>query len=225
MDKISKRILTTCVYCGTGCNLYLHVENDRIIGATPCESHPVSQGKLCIKGWKIHEFIQHPERLKKPLIKKKGAFVEVTWDEALDFVAEKFKEIKETHGPKALACLSSAKCTNEENYVMQKFARAVLNTNNVDHCARLCHAPTVAGLATAFGSGAMTNSIHDIGDAACILAIGSDTCSTHPVIGLEIIRAVRQEGKLIVANPREIGLVRLANLWLRQRPGTDVALL
>src|SRR4030066_1950880 len=165
MEKKSKRILTTCVYCGVGCNLYLHVENDRIIGTTPVESHPVSQGKLCIKGWKTHEFIQHPERLKKPLIKKDGAFAEVSWEEALDFVAKKFKEVKEKYGSKALGCLSSAKCTNEENYLMQKFARAVLNTNNVDHCARLCHASTVAGLAAAFGRGARTNPITGILEA------------------------------------------------------------
>ena len=222
MEKKSKRILTTCVYCGVGCNLYLHVENDRITGATPCESHPVSQGKLCIKGWKTHEFIQHPERLKKPLIKKNGAFVEVSWDEALDYVAEKFKEIKETHGPKALACLSSAKCTNEENYVMQKFARAVLNTNNVDHCARLCHASTVAGLAAAFGSGAMTNSINELLDAKVILVTGSNTTEQHPIIGGKILQAKEKGAKLIVVDPREIQLAKFADIHLRQLSGTDV---
>ncbi|HEX9862651.1 MAG TPA: formate dehydrogenase subunit alpha [Candidatus Bathyarchaeia archaeon] len=222
MGKNSRRILTTCVYCGTGCNLYLHVENDRIIGTTPCESHPVSQGKLCIKGWKTHEFIQHPERLKKPLIKKDGKFVEVSWEEALDFVAAKFKEVKEKYGSKALGCLSSAKCTNEENYLMQKFARAVLNTNNVDHCARLCHASTVAGLAAAFGSGAMTNSINEILDAKVILVTGSNTTEQHPIIGGKILQAKEKGAKLIVVDPREIQLAKFADVHLRQMSGTDV---
>ncbi|GAI34391.1 unnamed protein product, partial [marine sediment metagenome] len=109
--------------------------------------------------------------------------------------------------------------------VMQKFARAVLGTNNVDHCARLCHAPTVAGLVQSFGSGAMTNSIKEVGNAACILAIGTNTTEDHPVIGLEVKRAVDKGAKLIVANPREIDLCRFASLWLRHNPGTDVALL
>ncbi|HLN44752.1 MAG TPA: formate dehydrogenase subunit alpha [Candidatus Sulfotelmatobacter sp.] len=222
MDKKSKRVLTTCVYCGTGCNLYLHVDNGRIVGATPVESHPVSQGKLCIKGWKTHEFIQHPERLKKPLIKKNGQLVEVCWDEALDYVAHKFKEIKEAHGSKAMACLSSAKCTNEENYVMQKFARAVLKTNNVDHCARLCHASTVAGLAAAFGSGAMTNSINELLDSKVILITGSNTTEQHPIIGGKILKAKEKGAKLIVVDPRETQLAKFADVHLRQLSGTDV---
>jgi len=217
-----KRVLTTCVYCGTGCNLYLHVENGKIVGATPCESHPVSQGKLCIKGWKIHEFIQRPDRLTKPLIKKDGKFVEASWDEALDLVATKFKETKEKYGSKALGCLSSAKCTNEENYVMQKFARAVLNTNSVDHCARLCHASTVAGLAASFGSGAMTNSIEELLDSKVILVTGSNTTEQHPIIGGKILKAKEKGAKIIVVDPREIHLAKFADVHLRQLSGTDV---
>ena len=222
MEAKSKRVLTTCVYCGTGCNLYLHVEDGKIVGATPCDSHPVSQGKLCIKGWKIHEFIQRPDRLTKPLIKKDGKFVEASWDEALDLVATKFKETKEKYGPKALGCLSSAKCTNEENYVMQKFARAVLNTNSVDHCARLCHASTVAGLAASFGSGAMTNSIDELLDSKAILVTGSNTTEQHPIIGGKILRAKEKGAKLIVVDPREIQLAKFADVHLRQLSGTDV---
>jgi formate dehydrogenase alpha subunit len=217
-----KKVLTTCVYCGTGCNLYLHVEGDKIVGVTPCEAHPVSQGKLCIKGWKAHEFIQHPDRLTKPLIKKDGKFLEANWDEALDYVAKKFKEIKETYGPKALGCLSSAKCTNEENYVMQKFSRAVFNTNSVDHCARLCHASTVAGLAASFGSGAMTNSINEIVDPKAILVTGSNTTEQHPIIGGKILKAKEKGAKLIVVDPREIQLAKFADVHLRQLSGTDV---
>jgi formate dehydrogenase alpha subunit len=222
MENKSKRILTTCVYCGVGCNLYLHVENDRIIGVTPCESHPVSQGKLCIKGWKTHEFIQHPERLKKPLIRNNGKLVEASWDEALDLVSNKFKEIKEEYGSGALSCFASAKCTNEENYAMQKFARAVLKTNNVDHCARLCHSSTVAGLAAAFGSGAMTNSINELLDAKVILVTGSNTTEQHPIIGGKILQAKVNGAKLIVVDPRETQLAKFADIHLRQISGTDV---
>ena len=124
-----------------------------------------------------------------------------------------------------MAVIASAKCTNEENYIAQKFARAVLGTNNVDHCARLCHAPSVAGLAQSFGSGAMTNSINEIRNAGCILAIGTNTTEAHPIIGLEVKKAVSNGAKLIVANPREIDLVRFSHIWLRHNPGSDVALL
>lgn len=132
-----KTVLTTCPYCGCGCNFYLEVLDDEIKGVIPCKSGPVNQGKLCIKGWNAHEFVQSPKRLKTPLIKKGGEFVESTWDEALDFVASKLNEIKEKHGPDSIAFLSSAKVTNEENYLIQKFVRAGIGTNNVDHCARL----------------------------------------------------------------------------------------
>ena len=216
------KVLTTCVYCGTGCNLYFHVKNGKILGVSPCDSHPVSQGKLCIKGWKAHEFIQHPDRLKKPLIKKVGKFVEADWNEALDYVAEKFKQIKDTYGSKALGCLSSAKCTNEENYLMQKFARAVFKTNNVDHCARLCHASTVAGLTASFGSGAMTNSINELLDSKAILLTGSNTTEQHPIIAGKIIRAKERGAKLIVVDPRKIQLTKIADIHLRQVSGTDV---
>ena len=132
-----KNVLTTCPYCGAGCNYYLQVLNDDIIGILPCQSHPVSQGKLCIKGWTANEFIASNSRLTKPLMKRDGKFVEVSWDEALDGIAKKLREYKEKDGPDSLAVLSSAKCTNEENYLLMKFTRAVLGTNNIDHCARL----------------------------------------------------------------------------------------
>ncbi|GAH70280.1 unnamed protein product, partial [marine sediment metagenome] len=177
---------------------------------------------LCVKGrFGIIEFVHHRDRLETPLIKRDGDFVEASWDEALELVASRLGSYQADE----LAVISSAKCTNEDNYVAQKFARAVLGTNNVDHCARLCHAPTVAGLVQSFGSGAMTNSISEIGDASCILAIGTNTTEAHPIIGLEVKRAVGKGAKLIVANPREIDLVRFAHLWLQHRPGSDVALL
>ncbi|MFX0063284.1 MAG: formate dehydrogenase subunit alpha [Candidatus Hermodarchaeota archaeon] len=220
-----KEILTTCVYCGVGCNMYLQVDNNRVVGVTPVKNHPVSQGKLCIKGYRMSEFVHHPDRLIKPLIRdnKKDPFREASWDEALDLVAKKLVEIKNKNGPGGLGFFSSAKLTNEENYVMQKLSRAVFKTNNVDHCARLCHASTVVGLAKSFGSGAMTNSINEVLDADCILISGSNTTEQHPVMGAKIYEAVQNGAKLIVVDCRTIQLAEYANYHLKQRPGTDVA--
>ncbi|MCK4324811.1 MAG: molybdopterin-dependent oxidoreductase, partial [Armatimonadetes bacterium] len=170
-------------------------------------------------------FIDHEERLTRPLIRRNGKLTPVSWDEALDFVAERLTQIKQDFGPDAIGGLSSAKCTNEENYIMQKFMRAVIGTNNVDHCARLCHASTVAGLAKAFGSGAMTNSIDDLDQANAIFVIGSNTTECHPVIGAALKRAAQRGVPLIVADPRAIELTQFAAVHLRQKHGTDVALI
>ncbi len=227
-----KRVKTTCVYCGTGCQIYLIVDDKgKIVDTRPVMPPEFSpgNGKLCIKGWNVHEFVQHPDRLTDPMIRKNGKLEKVTWDEAIKYVADNFKKIMAEHpgDKRVLGCFSSAKCTNEENYAMQKFARTVFKTNNVDHCARLCHASTVAGLAASFGSGAMTNSIDEIADAEIILIIGSNTTEQHPLIGRRILEAQRKGGKLIVADPRSIPLGELAEerggLVLHQRPGTDVA--
>lgn len=137
MKMHSDMTLTTCPFCGTGCNFYLQVQDEEIVDVLPCRSHPVSQGKLCVLGRNAHEFVQKPDRLKKPLIKKDGRFVEVSWQEAYRRVAEGLAGIKDVHGPDALGVLSSAKCTNEENYLFMKFTRGLLGTNNIDHCARL----------------------------------------------------------------------------------------
>ena len=216
---------TTCVYCGVGCGLRLGVRAGRIVRVRGQADHVVNRGSLCVKGRFGLDFVGAADRLRTPLIKRNGAFEEATWDEALDLVARRFMEIRRAHGPDALAGLSSAKCTNEENYLFQKLVRTAFATNNVDHCARLCHASTVAGLARAFGSGAMTNSIDELEHADCILVTGSNTTEAHPVIAMRIKWAVRRHGaKLIVADPRAIDLVRFADLHLRQRSGTDVAL-
>ncbi len=130
-------ILTTCVYCGCGCGVYLHEENGRVTGATPSRNHPVSRNNLCIKGWHLHEFIHDYTRLSEPLMRKNGKLVSVSWDEALDFTARELGRIRDATGSDSIGVLSSAKCTNEENYLLQKFTRAVLKTNNIDHCARL----------------------------------------------------------------------------------------
>ena len=132
-----RTVLTTCTYCGCGCGFYLEVLDGQVIDTIPCKTNPVSQGKLCIKGWNVHEFIQSPKRLTAPLVRKNGELVEVSWDEALDYTVSKLKSIKASDGGDAIAFLTSAKVTNEENYLLQKFARAAVGTNSVDHCARL----------------------------------------------------------------------------------------
>jgi len=220
---VDRRVVTTCPYCGVGCQLELWIKDNKIVKVKGADKIP-NYGKTCVKGRFGLDFVNREDRLKKPLIRKEGKFVEVEWDEALNYVAKKLKEIKEKYGPDAIAGLASAKCTNEENFVFQKFMRAVIGTNNVDHCARLCHASTVAGLARAFGSGAMTNSIEELEYADVILVTGSNTTETHPVIATLIKRAVLfHRAKLIVVDPRKIDLVKYATLWLQQKNGTDVA--
>ncbi len=224
---IDKRVVTSCPYCGVGCMLEMAIKDNKIVAVNGADQLP-NHGSTCVKGRFGLDFVARENRLTKPLIRKNGEFVESSWDEALDLVAARFKETLATHGPSAFAGLSSAKVTNEENFVFQKFMRAVIGTNNVDHCARLCHASTVAGLATVFGSGAMTNPISDFEKADVILITGSNTTETHPVIATRIKRAVLFHGtKLIIVDPRRIDLVPFAEkhggLWLQQKNGSDVA--
>ena len=214
---------TICPYCGVGCRIEVEKKGNEIIRINGADG-PANDGRLCVKGRFGYEYQMNDSRLTTPLIKENGAFREASWDEALDLIADKFTGIKNKYGSGAFAGLASARCTNEDNYVFQKFMRAALGTNNVDHCARLCHASTVAGLARAFGSGAMTNSIKEFEHADCILVTGSNTTETHPVIATYIKNAVQKHGaKLIVVDPRRIDLVKYATLWLRQQNGTDVA--
>ncbi|MDD3655643.1 MAG: formate dehydrogenase subunit alpha [Atribacterota bacterium] len=220
-----EKVHTTCNYCGCGCGFDLNIKDGKVVKVTSNPDSVVNGINLCVKGRFGNDYIHREDRLKTPLIRKNGKLEPASWDEALQLISDKFQEIKEESGKDSLAVLSSAKCTNEENYLLMKFARAVLGTNNVDHCARLCHSATVAGLAQTFGSGAMTNSITEIAHASVIYLTGSNTTENHPIIALEIKKAVTKNGaKLIVADPREIELVKYATLWLRHRPGTDVAL-
>jgi formate dehydrogenase alpha subunit len=196
-----------------------------ITGVLPCKTDEVSEGKPCIKGRNAAGFINHPDRLKSPLVKRNGKFEPISWDEALNIVTKQLGEKKQKYGADSVGVLASAKCTNEENFVLMKFARAVIGTNNVDHCARLCHASTVVGLAKAFGSGAMTNSIPEVEGSDCIFVIGSNTIEQHPLIGSRVLRAKEKGAKLIVADPRRTPLVEFADVYLQHRPGTDVCLL
>ena len=218
--KPEEFVTTTCPFCGVGCVMEIGVQDGHIAQIRGKRGETPNNGQLCVKGRFGLDFVESPERLKTPLIRKDGKLVPATWEEAMDLIVERFSRSKGDR----FALLSSAKCTNEENYLAQKFSRLVMETNNVDHCARLCHASTVAALATAFGSGAMTNSIEELKDPGCILIIGSNTTEQHPVIALKIKEAKKRGAKIIVANPRWIELCKIADVWLRQEPGTDVPL-
>jgi len=226
--KDLEKVRTTCPYCGVGCQMDLNVNRrtNRIVKVTSPVGVAPNDGNLCVKGSFGMDFVEDERRLTKPLIRRNGAFEEATWDEALTLVADRLGAIKQESGPDSIAGFSSAKCTNEENFLFQKLMRACIGTNNVDHCARLCHASTVAGLARAFGSGAMTNSIDELRRAGCIFVIGSNTTEAHPVIGLAIKDAAVNNGaKLVIADPRRIDLADYADLHISQVPGTDVALI
>ncbi len=217
-------VRTTCPYCGVGCQMNLHIQNDVIYRVTaPFDSAP-NYGNLCVKGRFGLDFTTHPRRLTRPLIKENGVFREASWEEALTLVSQKLSQIVRESGGDSIATYACAKATNEDNYVFQKWVRAVMKTNNVDHCARLCHAGSVTGLQLAIGSSAMSNSIAEMEHLDTFIVTGSNTTETHPVISLFLKKAVRQNGaKLIVIDPRRIELVDFATLWLRQKPGTDVA--
>ena len=204
---------------------YLVSDGGRLVAVEASVKHPVSLGQLCVKGWNAFSFVNHPDRLTTPQIRRNGKRVDASWDEALGLVAAKLKAIQDRHGRDSIAFFSSAKTSNEENYLMMKLARAVFKTNNVDHCARLCHSSTVAGLAECFGSGAMTNSIACMEQADCFLVTGSNTTEQHPLIGTRILNRVREGAKLIVADNRRIRLSLFADLHIRCRNGTDVAFL
>lgn len=214
-----------CAYCGCGCELTLHIDKEnRVLGASTKPGQGLNKGNTCIKGRFGNDFITHPDRLKTPLIKKKGKFEEATWDKAIDLIAKKFSKIRTEHGPDSIAVFGSAKCTVEENYIIQKFARAAIGTNNVDHCARLCHAPSVVALVKSFGDGAATGSMSDIENASAIFITGSNTTEAHPIIGLAVKNAVNNGAAVVVADPRKIPVVKHSQIWLRQRPGTDILL-
>jgi formate dehydrogenase major subunit len=215
---------TTCPYCGCGCGFNLVSVDGKLAGVEPWKRNPVNEGKLCPKGNFSYEFVHREDRLTTPLIKENGKFKEATWDEALDLVASKLNEIKSVD-PESLAFLSSARCTNEENYLMQKLVRTVIGTHNIDHCARLCHGPTVAGLAQTFGSGAMTNHLKSIQFADVIFIIGSNTLEQHPLMWRRVLKAKANGAKLIVADPRFTPSAKKADLYIPFKSGTDVALM
>ncbi len=216
---------SVCPFCGTGCGIGIRTDADRVIGVEPLSKHPVSKGRLCSKGWSSAFGVGTEDRITHPLIKENGSFRRASWDEALDHIHEQFSYYRETHGPQSVGMISCARATNEDNYAIQKFARAVLTTNNIDHCARICHSPSVAGLAQTLGSGAMTNSIGDISRSDVVVVFGCDPTESHSIIGSEIIKAKERGALLLVVDPRRTRLAEMADVHLQLRLGTNVALL
>jgi len=217
---------TICTYCGVGCNLDISTSNGEILSIQAPYDAEVNQGHTCLKGRYAFKFYDHPERLNSPMIRRNGTFEKVSWDEVYTYIAEKLSYYKETFGPDSMAGISSSRCTNEENYLMQKFYRAVINTNNIDGCARVCHSPTALGMQRTYGTGAATNSIDDLKDTNCIMVIGANPTDAHPVTGAKLKQfAMKSDNVTIVIDPRRIELARYATHHIALRPGTNVAVL
>lgn len=221
-DKV---VRTVCTYCGVGCNLNVSVLDGKVKSIQAPYDAEVNQGHTCLKGRFAFSFYNHPERLTSPLVRKNGVLEPVSWEEAYDYIAEKLTAIVQKYGPDAVSGISSARCTNEENYLMQKFIRAVIGTNNIDCCARVCHSPTALGMQRAFGTGAATNSIVDIKYTDCIMVIGANPTDAHPVTGAKLKQFAMKGKPTIVIDPRRTELARYATYHLQLRPGTNVALL
>ncbi|MEO3773097.1 formate dehydrogenase subunit alpha [Micromonospora sp. B9E7] len=226
LRPITRTTDTTCGYCGVGCGLRVHVRDERIAAITPVHGAPVNRGHACVKGRFAHAFTRSSDRLTTPLMRRAGRnspLEPATWEEALTAVALRLTAIRDLHGPDAIGLISSARATNEENYLAQKFARAVLGTNNVDNCSRLCHAPSAVGLTASFGYAGGTNSVDDLDDSDCILIAGANPTEAHPVIGARIKQLVLRGARLIVIDPRRVDLADVADVHVQARPGSNVA--
>jgi formate dehydrogenase alpha subunit len=229
-------VSTTCPYCGVGCNLHLHIQDDFIYRVTSPFDSVVNQGNLCVKGRFGYDFMYHPDRVTTPLIRKtlqapgqrtqafdRSDWREVSWDEALEYVADRLVEIYQRDGSRAMAVYCCAKAANEDNYLMQKMYRALFRTNNVDHCTRLCHAGSVVALQLALGTTAMSNTASEVIKNDVFIVTGSNTTENHPIIALQMKEAVRKHGaRLIVIDPRRLELCDFATLWLPIKPGANV---
>ena len=224
--EATETIRTICTYCGVGCNLDISTNNGEILSIQAPYDAEVNQGHTCLKGRYAFKFYDHPERLNSPMIKRDGVFEKVSWDEVYDYLAGKLNGYKEEYGADSIAGISSSRCTNEENYLMQKFMRAAVGTNNIDGCARVCHSPTALGMQRTFGTGAATNSIDDLNDTSCILVIGANPTDAHPVTGAKLKQFAMKTGNVsIVLDPRRTEIARYATHHIALRPGTNVAVL
>ncbi|MEU9836463.1 formate dehydrogenase subunit alpha [Streptosporangium sp. NPDC048047] len=222
---VTARTRTTCGYCGVGCSLDVLTRDGEVAAVLPGRDGPVNRGHACVKGRFAHGFLRAPDRLTRPLLRRDGRLEEVTWAEALGHVARGLRAAVAGGGPGAVAAISSARATNEENYLLQKLMRVVLGTNNVDNCSRLCHSPSAAGLTASLGLPGGTDAFEDVERADCLLLVGANPAEAHPVVGARLLRRVLEDGtRLIVADPRAVGLARHADVHLRPRPGTNVAL-
>jgi formate dehydrogenase major subunit len=219
---LERQTLTTCGYCGVGCSLEVSTRGNTIMTVKPAGDGSVNRGHACVKGRFAHGFLGSADRLTTPLIRRNGTLTPATWTEAVGFVAARLGSIRDGQ-PDGFALISSARATNEENYLAQKFARTVMGTNNVDNCSRLCHAPSAAGLAATFGLGGGTNPFDDLERCDAVLLVGANPTAAHPVVGSRIFQRVMDGARLVVVDPRRTSLARYADVHLRPRPGTNVA--
>ncbi|MCM3587576.1 formate dehydrogenase subunit alpha [Mesobacillus maritimus] len=218
-----KRTKTVCTYCGVGCSFEVWTKDREILKIEPTEDAPVNGISTCVKGKWGWDFVNSEERLTKPLIRRNDEFVEATWDEALGLIAEKLGGIKEEHGPDSIGYIASSKCSNEENFIFQKFARAIMGTNNIDNCSRYCQSPASSGLMRTVGIGADSGSMRDIEQSELVIVIGANPAESHPVLATRIKRAHKLHGqKLIVSDIRKHELAERANLHVHPKPSTDL---
>jgi len=218
-----KRTKTVCTYCGVGCSFEVWTKDRKILKIEPQSEAPVNGISTCVKGKFGWDFVNSEERLTKPLIRKEGRFVESTWEEALSLIASKLKSLKDSYGPDAIGYIASSKCSNEENYIFQKFARSVMGTNNVDNCSRYCQSPASEGLARTVGIGADSGTLIDIAKSELVLVIGANPAESHPVLATRVKRSHKLQGqKLAVIDLRKHELAERADLFLQPKPGTDL---
>ncbi|HOW68519.1 MAG TPA: molybdopterin-dependent oxidoreductase, partial [Verrucomicrobiota bacterium] len=214
--------LSTCTFCGVGCGLYLETAHNRILGAYPSMSHPTNQGRICVRGWNVHEVASSPNRLRFPLIRESGRLREVSWEDAFAFLAGRLREIRERYGPDSMAFLSSPRCSNEESFLLQKFARAVVGTHNVDHGTGVYCNNSIRVLMEMLGVPATTNSLGELDSSRFLVVDGVDLAKQLPTIGGRVLRAKLNGATLVVIDSRRHRLVENADLFLQLKPGTDI---
>src|SRR2546423_3295365 len=224
-----RSVITTCAYCGVGCTFEAELQGDRVVRMTPYKDGKANHGHSCVKGRFAWGYATHKERITKPMLRANinDPWREVTWDEALNHVASEFKRIQAKYGRGSIGGITSSRCTNEETYLVQKMIRAAFQNNNVDTCARVCHSPTGYGLKTTFGTSAGTHDFDSVDESDVMMVIGANPTDAHPVFASRMKRRLREGGKLIVIDPRQIDLVRTPHVaaahHLQLLPGTNVA--
>ena len=229
--QAERSVITTCAYCGVGCNFKAEIKGEQVVRMTPWKEGKANEGHACVKGRFAWGYATHPDRVTQPMIRASihEPWQEVSWDTAIAYVVDKFSAIQAQYGKNALGGITSSRCTNEETYLVQKFMRAVLGTNNVDTCARVCHSPTGYGLGQAFGTSAGTQTFKSVEYADVIVVIGANPTDAHPVFGSRLKKRLRQGARLIVIDPREIDLVQSPQIkaehHIQLRPGTNVAVI
>ncbi len=216
--------LTTCTFCGVGCGLYLETSGNQVVGVYPSRSHPTNQGRICVRGWHVHEIASSPDRLKTPLIRKNGHLQAASWDEAFAFIASSLKRIRAQHGPDAIAFLNSPRCSNEETYLLQKLARAIIGTNNVDHGTGVYANNSIGVLREMLGVPASTNSLEELAGSEVIVVDGVDLARRMPTVAGLVIRAKLGGAKLIVVGTRRHRVAESADLFVQIKPNMEALL-